>query len=295
MFVTAYDDILFAYFMNYKSLKISLLVSVFLGFLAVGISYADEIKNLGSDFRGFNSLALANLEVSSEAPVVELITGSVERLKKPIVSITFDDGYESAYVYAPSILDKFGYKATYYVISNYIGGRGYMKAPDILDLNSHGNEIGAHTRNHPNLVSLSEAGATNEIVGSKKDLELLGLEIKTFAYPYGGYNKGVELLTKEAGLDSARTIETWYNLGDTDRFALGGYSVNSKTPLEKVFKYLDNAVANKTWAILVFHRIDENGNPISITHENFEKIIEYISKLDADVLTISDANRKISR
>ena len=55
------------------------------------------------------------------------------------------------------------------------------------ELRAAGWEIGAHTRTHPDLRRVPQAVATDEIIGSKKDIEeRLGESVATFAYPYGG-------------------------------------------------------------------------------------------------------------
>lgn len=47
-------------------------------------------------------------------------------------------------------------------------------------------EIGAHTVHHWRLSKLNEADAFAEIEGSRERLQRLGVEVRRFAYPYGG-------------------------------------------------------------------------------------------------------------
>lgn len=61
-----------------------------------------------------------------------------------------------------------------------------LTAEQVRYLQATGMEIGAHTVNHPILAQLDQATARREIVGSKHYLEeLLGQEVKLFAYPNG--------------------------------------------------------------------------------------------------------------
>jgi peptidoglycan/xylan/chitin deacetylase (PgdA/CDA1 family) len=112
------------------------------------------------------------------------------------VILTFDDGYKSQYTNAKPILDKYGYKATFYIICNYVGnGDGQdhpnarMSWEDITALSNEGYDIGSHSMSHPNLDLLSEKGMEYEIGGSKQCLLDQGINPISFAYPL---NTGTE-------------------------------------------------------------------------------------------------------
>ena len=67
--------------------------------------------------------------------------------------------------------------------------------------------IGAHTRTHPVLSTLTRAQARREIVGSKAWLEeILGCAVTTFSYPYGGpdhYGEAAVAIVGGAGFEAA--------------------------------------------------------------------------------------------
>jgi len=61
-----------------------------------------------------------------------------------------------------------------------------LTVQQVRELQAAGMEIGAHTVNHPILARLDQATARQEIATSKQYLEeLLGQEVKLFAYPNG--------------------------------------------------------------------------------------------------------------
>ena len=106
------------------------------------------------------------------------------------VVLTFDDGYKSQYTNAKPILDKYGYKATFYIVCNYVGnGDGQdhpnarMSWEDITALSNEGYDIGSHSMSHPNIDLLSENGMEYEIGGSKQCLLDQGINPTTFSYP----------------------------------------------------------------------------------------------------------------
>lgn len=126
--------------------------------------------------------------------------------KKPIM-LTFDDGYENAYKEVIPVMESFKQIGTFYIISTYHGRHGYLNDDEIKDLEKRGMTIGSHTRNHPNLKTVSASNAADEIIGSKNDLEmLLGHKVVDFAYPYGEHNDAVIALLKKAGYQSAVVI-----------------------------------------------------------------------------------------
>jgi len=126
----------------------------------------------------------------------------------PII-LTFDDGYQSFYDNAFPLLKKYHMKAVQFVITQVETAPAYLNWNEIIELDKSGLvEIGAHTRNHPNLPDLSQAAIIDEIRGSKKDIEThLGHTIHWFAYPYGSYNSFIIQEVKNVGfLGAASTI-----------------------------------------------------------------------------------------
>jgi peptidoglycan/xylan/chitin deacetylase (PgdA/CDA1 family) len=107
-----------------------------------------------------------------------------------VVIINFDDSYKSQYTYAKPILDKYGFKATFFEVCNWVGsGSGdntKMTWQDIAELRNEGYDIEPHTMNHPDLKKLSSAELNFEIGQSKQCLLDHGINPATiFAYPYG--------------------------------------------------------------------------------------------------------------
>jgi peptidoglycan/xylan/chitin deacetylase (PgdA/CDA1 family) len=127
------------------------------------------------------------------------------------VALTFDDGYEDAFTTALPILQRYGFKATFYIISGMVGQPGYMSWEQLRTLLNDGMEIGAHTIDHYDLTTLDPAESERQIVQSKTDLEQqLGINVVSFCYPTGLYNWTIEDQTRAAGYLSATTTR-WDN------------------------------------------------------------------------------------
>src|SRR2546430_10071590 len=113
----------------------------------------------------------------------------VSHAAEGVVSINFDDGFESAFVNGMPVIDAAGLKTTQFIITQKLGLVSYISAGQMLAMQANGHQIAAHTRTHPHLSTLTDAQQHDEIDGSLQDLRLSwGINAAVFAYPYGDYN-----------------------------------------------------------------------------------------------------------
>ena len=128
---------------------------------------------------------------------------------KPII-LTFDDGYEDNYRTAFPLLQKFGFSAVIYVVTDMERRTNFwdqdeppahlMSASQMKELHQSGIEIGSHTVRHLRLPSSSAEDVRCEIRNSKDALEqVLGSGVVSFAYPYGELSQSVKECVGEAG------------------------------------------------------------------------------------------------
>ncbi|MGI9146847.1 MAG: polysaccharide deacetylase family protein [Chloroflexota bacterium] len=146
----------------------------------------------------------------SVLPLGEALAGrastSAARHSTPrVAALTFDDGYASVYQIAAPLLANFGWRATLFPVSDYIGSHNqwpgqasFVPRAQLLswtqlnELAGAGWEIGAHTRTHPDLTRLAPHELQAEVVGGKRILEeRLGRTVDLFAYPSGRYDARV--------------------------------------------------------------------------------------------------------
>ena len=139
-------------------------------------------------------------------------TGQSSPNNAKLVIINFDDSHKNQYTYAKPILDKYGFKATFFEVCNWVEA-GYRELDvttnwkDIAALQQDGMDIEAHTMTHPNLNNLSLAGLDYEVGQSKQCLINHGINPTIFAYPNGeGSNNSTVV----------NTVAKYYNLARTD-------------------------------------------------------------------------------
>jgi peptidoglycan/xylan/chitin deacetylase (PgdA/CDA1 family) len=136
---------------------------------------------------------------------------------RPIV-ITFDDGYSDLYTTAYPILKSHGFKAVAYIVSGFVGQSRYVTAPQVVEMDRHGIQIGSHTVDHANIGgNASFYTALRQLTDSKRSLEnLLDHPVVDFAYPSGKFNSTSVAALKHAGYDTAVTemFSVDHSLGD---------------------------------------------------------------------------------
>lgn len=152
-------------------------------------------------------LSSHNFNPISLDQLYQALNGNYVLPVNPVV-LTFDDGYKSFYDNAFPLLKKYQFKAIEFVITNVTTYPAYLSWNQIIELDKSGLvEIGAHTRTHPSLNTLSKSGIDNEVKGSKSDIEShIGKTIHWFAYPYGTYNDLVISSVKDAGFTGAVSV-----------------------------------------------------------------------------------------
>jgi hypothetical protein len=119
----------------------------------------------------------------------------------------FDDAWKSQIKYAKPILDKYGFKASFFIVCNYVnsGEIRRMNWLDIATLQKDDMDIESHSMTHPpNLNMLNQNQLDYQIGGSKQCLANHGYNSTIFAYPYNiGSNDPTVV----------NTVAKYYNIG----------------------------------------------------------------------------------
>ena len=164
-------------------------------------------------------------------------------------AITFDDGYEDNFYYALPVLKKYNCPATFFISTGFITkelditknwecyrGLKSLTIEQIKAMKKEEMDFGCHTHAHPILSKISLTEAKQEIRKSKTILEeVLGGEIKFFAYPQGQlntFNKDIISILKEEGFQLACSTIWGSNNKNTNPFLLRRIRVDPQDTLE---------------------------------------------------------------
>jgi hypothetical protein len=143
------------------------------------------------------------------------------------VVIMFDRGSENQFTNAKPILDKYGFKASFFIICSYINGDGFyavsagketffdwddsMSWRQIRQLDEEGHDVQSHGMEHRYLRNLSAEDLEYEIAESKECLEDEGVEPIYFQFPN---NKGADNST------ILKMVSKYFDFGLSDHSTL---------------------------------------------------------------------------
>jgi len=115
----------------------------------------------------------------------QYLTTSTVLPPKPIM-ISFDDSRLTQYTIAAPLLEKYGFKGVFFIMTVCVNKPNYMSSTMLNDLATRGHIIAAHTYDHPNVKDIKSSQWPMEIKEPKIFLEnVIHNCVNYFAYPYG--------------------------------------------------------------------------------------------------------------
>ena len=137
------------------------------------------------------------------------------------VIITLDDGYRSAYEVAYPVLKKYGFTATFFIYTDYVGvSKNAVTWNQLKEMKADGFEVGSHTVTHADLTQQKEGESfrvyqnriEKELGDSKKIIDnKLNQDTTTFAFPFGRYNNTVLRICRQKGYITSVSVKRGSN------------------------------------------------------------------------------------
>ena len=199
---------------------------------------------------------------------------------KSAFSFTFDDGFSCQYENAVPILDSYGFKGTFFLITSVMvddtpGIWKYGTWNQFRDAALEGHEIGSHTVSHSDLTTLSVGNITTpgtlkyELFESQEIInqQITNQKCITLAYPYTSTNTTVINYTQQfyASARANGSLPNDSTLNATEWFKIAGKEEQFNVPrnsttddldeLIDMENYLSYSISSGDWGTLMTHEV----------------------------------------
>lgn len=161
--------------------------------------YSVTVEDFAQQMKALHEWGYTTLTISE---LVNLIWYGGPIPPRPII-ITFDDGNMDVYENAFPIMNEYGFKGVMYLVANRLYSEDFLHPVQVREMAEAGWEFGNHSMTHARLTD-SNTNVGYELSESRAFLQReLGLEIRSFAYPFAEVNPGIITQAERAGYTSA--------------------------------------------------------------------------------------------
>lgn len=216
---------------------------------------------------------------------------------EPVITVTFDDGWESIYTASLPQLQYYGIPTTQYVLSGVFQNPRYMTAEQIKSFDAAGHEIACHTIDHSNLTTLTAYMVDKQLRDCQQTFQQqLGKPVTHFASPYGASSPATINAIQQVYATHRNTNGdiTTNGISDNDvntraninRYSIVAITIRRDTTLTQLQAVLDYTVKNKAWLVLNYHNVEDDGSEYGISPAVLEQQLEVISQTPARIVTV---------
>ena len=216
------------------------------------------------------------------------------------ITICFDDGRADTYRYRDVMASR-GIPITWFICSSLVcdnsGVNWYATWDQIKEVHDlYGWEIGNHSVSHPDFAVLSEKQIVEEVSKAAKEIAVhVGEYPISFAYPYGSYNNlsnriiAMYAIVQRGALNEEYTAQS----APYNDVVMEATVIKNTTSLSTVKSWVDKAIAERKWLVLVFHGIVERDpEEYEWLVSDFASLLDYIEeKRDAGQIVVTTLGR----
>jgi hypothetical protein len=274
---------------------------------SITISWGDLAANFapGTIARNKVNFVEFRFEDDGKAPVTFHLNevAAVPEPASGVVSVAFDDGWESTYTRARPYMDRYGYRATSVLIRDLVGTANYMSLAQLRalqdlsgwDIAAHADTVANHNAGFGNLENSVVEG---EMQGIKRWLVENGFRRRDlFAWPLGSFSASQMPIARRyfsgvrgttGGMGGAAGPQETFPPGDSGR--LRTWTVGNAATAKEVETALSQCANNKSWLILSFHQIVASGakTGTECNEATFKEMIDKIAASGLELKTIAE-------
>lgn len=221
------------------------------------------------------------------------------RNSEPLVSFTFDDVPDSAYLNGGAILEEYGCRGTFYIAAGTCGVRDthwrVIERDQVSDLHARGHEIGCHTYSHVNVETLDEASMEQECRQNDALLHQLcdDIHVTNFCYPFGrlSFARKGQLQKR---FDTCRGVYEGINAGTIDLGLLRVIELYDRTLTEdKLQRVLRETRRRQGWLIFYTHDVADPPSWIGCSPALMRSTIDAVRRQGMACVTIREGLERI--
>ena len=182
---------------------------------------------------GFETIDLYDLSLA--------IADKKELPQKPVI-ITMDDGYRDNFENAFPVLQEFGMKATFFVVTELIDQEigNYMTWPMAKEMADAGMRIEPHSKTHADLSGQEREYIIYEVLGSQESIAAhVGYTPRYFCYPGGRYDETTLEVVQDLNFWGAVTTAGGEWHGYDDRYEWSRVRMRNTTTLTEFIKMVN--------------------------------------------------------
>lgn len=274
---------------------------------SVTISWGDLVNNFpaGSIKRSAVNYIDLRFEDDEKAPVTFHVNeiAAVPEQATGVVSIVFDDGWDSTYTKARPYMDKYGIRGTACIIRDIVGTTNYMSLAQLeklqqlsrWDICAHADTVANHNTGFANLEN---SVVEEELEGIKGWLSENGFKRRDlFVWPQGSFTASQMPLALEyfnairgttGGKGGSGGAHEVFPPAENGR--LRSWLVGSTATAAEVETALTQCSTYKSWLILTYHRIVASGasSGTECNEATFKEMIDKVSASGLAVKTVAE-------
>jgi peptidoglycan/xylan/chitin deacetylase (PgdA/CDA1 family) len=217
----------------------------------------------------------------------------------PLVSFTFDDVPDSAFLNGAAVLERRGIRGTFYIAS---GTCGHTDAhwrvigdDQVRGLYSAGHEIGCHTFSHVRVEDIDARRMDAECDDNLRRLRELcpGIALTNFCYPFGRASLPRKMQLQKR-FDTCRGIYEGINAGIADLGMLRIIELYDRTlTADKLRRAIGETQKRNGWLIFATHDVADPPSWIGCSPRLLDEVIAAVTAEQMQCLTIRDALKAI--